>query len=53
MPRKGGMIIANLPLDAAKELIKSDPFYLHDLAEYHFTEFSAVRLAPALVEVVT
>ncbi|GAD18528.1 YciI family protein [Helicobacter fennelliae] len=42
-PKVGGMIIGRFEsLDKAKEFTKQDPFYTHNIATYHFTEFDPV-----------
>lgn len=40
VPRTGGVILANVEsLDAVWELIKADPFYIHQIAEVEVIEF--------------
>ncbi len=40
IPRVGGVILANLEsLEAAWALIKEDPFYIHQIAEFEVIEF--------------
>ena len=43
IPKKGGVIIANMNLEAMQELIKQDPFYRKGIAEYKITEFDPVK----------
>lgn len=38
-PRTGGMILFDGSQKQAWQLIKQDPFYIHDLAEYHIIEW--------------
>ncbi len=38
-PRVGGVIIANVGMDEAREIMKKDPFTIHGAAEYQFIEF--------------
>ena len=39
-PRTGGVIIAqNVTIEEIREIIKEDPFYQHQVAEYEITEF--------------
>ena len=47
-PRTGGMIIALISKDEAEDLVKQDPFYIHNLAKYRIKEFSPVLHHPAL-----
>ena len=39
-PRVGGVIIANVGIDEAREIMKKDPFTIHGASEYHFIEFT-------------
>lgn len=40
IPRTGGIILANMAsLDAVWALIKKDPFYIHQVAEFEVIEF--------------
>lgn len=52
-PRVGGIIIA-LGQDRAsvEQLIKDDPFTIHDLAEYTITEFIPVKFHAQLKDLV-
>jgi uncharacterized protein YciI len=38
-PRTGGVIIANVSIEEAREIMKRDPFVLNGVAEYQFIEF--------------
>ncbi|MBA3660347.1 MAG: GTP cyclohydrolase [Gammaproteobacteria bacterium] len=39
-PRTGGIILSNYPNRIALEIyIKSDPFYIHEIADYEIIEF--------------
>ncbi|MGL6126317.1 YciI family protein [Chryseobacterium artocarpi] len=39
-PRTGGIIISNAQSkEEALEIIKEDPFYIHQIADYEITEF--------------
>jgi uncharacterized protein YciI len=46
-PRTGGILLSQvndqLLLD---DIIKNDPFYIHDIAEYEIIEFSPVKYHP-------
>ncbi len=42
-PRNGGIILALPDKDIMHELIKEDPFYQHDLADYRFIQFEPVK----------
>ncbi|MGL4656385.1 MAG: YciI family protein [Sarcina sp.] len=42
-PRIGGVIICNVDLEKVKKLVKEDPFFNKNLAEYKFTEFEASK----------
>jgi uncharacterized protein YciI len=39
-PRVGGVIIARVGIDEAKEIMKKDPFTIHGASEYSFIEFT-------------
>jgi uncharacterized protein YciI len=40
IPRTGGIILANVDsLEVVWELIKKDPFYIHQIAEFEVVEF--------------
>jgi len=39
-PRVGGVILANVGIDEAREIMKKDPFTIHGAAEYQFIEFT-------------
>lgn len=46
-PRTGGVIIAhNTSRSALLEWIEQDPFFVHDIATYSISEFSAVKQDP-------
>lgn len=47
-PRDGGVIIALMDKETARQWITADPFYQHDLAEYKITEFEAVKYCTEL-----
>ncbi len=43
-PRDGGILIARAnSVEEVKEYCKNDPFFVHNLAEYSFTEFIPVK----------
>ncbi len=42
-PREGGIIIANLSLEQARELIQEDPFFQNGVADYQLTAFTPTR----------
>lgn len=53
VPRTGGVIISYLKNRAEVEaLIKQDPFYQHDLAEYEIIEFQPNKFHPDFAEFV-
>lgn len=39
-PRVGGVIIARVGIEEAKEIMKKDPFTIHGASEYQFIEFT-------------
>ncbi len=47
-PREGGIIIALMDKETARQWITADPFYQHHLAEYKITEFQAVKYCTEL-----
>lgn len=42
-PRIGGIILMNTTKDEAQLLIKEDPFFRNDVAEYELIEFSPTK----------
>lgn len=40
VPREGGIILSNLSIKNAMDLIKKDPFFINDIAEFKFIEFT-------------
>lgn len=51
VPRTGGIILALASSkEAVEKLIKEDPFYKHELAEFTVTEFSTSQYHPDLKE---
>ena len=43
-PRIGGVIISQLTSrDEIESILREDPFYKHDIAEYEFIEFNPVK----------
>jgi uncharacterized protein YciI len=44
IPRSGGICIAMTSLEDAKNLMKKDPFFIHNLSAYRFVEFEAVKM---------
>ena len=48
-PPNGGIIISNvIEREALENLLKEDPFYQHDLADYEIIEFDAIMTCPEL-----
>jgi len=47
-PRTGGIIVANSDKETMSEIIKEDPFYINEIADYNITEFEAVKLCKEL-----
>lgn len=45
-PRTGGVILMNVTKDEAQLLIKEDPFFSNDIAEYELIEFSPTKYYP-------
>ena len=44
IPRVGGLLIANVAgVNEAREIMKNDPFSIHEAAEYQFIEFSPMK----------
>ena len=51
VPRTGGIILALTPSrEALEKILREDPFYTHQLAEFHITEFLTSQYHPALKE---
>ena len=49
VPRTGGIILALAPSrEAVDEIIRQDPFYIHNLAEFSVTEFLTSQSHPDL-----
>ena len=49
VPRTGGVILAIADSkDAVEKIIKEDPFYKHELAEFNITEFLTSKYHPDL-----
>jgi uncharacterized protein YciI len=49
VPPDGGVILAlGHDRSSIEDLVKTDPFAVADVCEYHITEFVASRVAPAL-----
>lgn len=48
VPRTGGMLIVRGDLAAAKALCQHDPFSIHGVADYEFTEVEVVFATPGL-----
>jgi len=44
--RIGGLIVANLSLDEAREIVKKDPFYINEAVEYEFFNFMPGKYDP-------
>lgn len=42
-PRTGGIILCNATKEECKLIIKEDPFYINDLANYELIEFEASK----------
>lgn len=40
VPRDGGIILSNLSIDSAKELMKEDPFFIKNIADFKYIEFT-------------
>ena len=47
-PRVGGVILMNVAKSEAEQLIKEDPFYKNDIADYNLVEFSMTKCLPEL-----
>ncbi|MDR3589040.1 MAG: YciI family protein [Negativicutes bacterium] len=45
-PRIGGIIVADLSLDEAREIVKKDPFYINEAVEYEFFKFLPGKFDP-------
>jgi uncharacterized protein YciI len=49
VPRTGGIILAMAKSkEVVEEIIKLDPFHIHNLAEFTITEFMTSQVHPAL-----
>ena len=51
IPRNGGICIAMTSLEDAQNLMRNDPFWIHNLAEYRFVEFDAVKMHEKIKEI--
>ncbi len=40
VPRDGGIILSNTSIDSAKELMKEDPFFINNIADFKYIEFT-------------
>jgi len=40
VPRDGGIILSNLSIDSAKELMKEDPFFINNIVDFKYIEFT-------------
>jgi uncharacterized protein YciI len=47
-PRDGGIIIAQADKNTMESILKEDPFYQHDIADYRVIEFTAVKTCEQL-----
>ena len=46
-PRTGGIIISMLKdRNQLDEILKHDPFYIHELADYEYIEFTPIKYHP-------
>lgn len=53
-PRTGGIIVSQLKDKAQLEaILKNDPFFKNDIAEYHFIEFNPVKFHKDFVSFVS
>ena len=48
VPRTGGVIIARGTLASVKALCETDPFFVHQVADYDFTEVEVLYTASGL-----
>lgn len=49
VPREGGVMVGVAQsIGQMWEIVREDPFYINDVAEYEITEFSATMLAERL-----
>ena len=46
-PRTGGIILAVGDIDTLNEIIKGDPFFANDIADYNIVSFNPVKKSPA------
>lgn len=47
-PRTGGIILSQLEnREQLMDILKQDPFYIHDLADFELVEFTPVKYHPA------
>ena len=42
-PRTGGFILANIDKESMEKLIKEDPYYLNNIADYKIISFDPVK----------
>jgi|SaaInlStandDraft_2_1057019.scaffolds.fasta_scaffold56816_3 uncharacterized protein YciI len=42
-PRTGGIILANIDKESIEQIIKEDPFYQNNIADYTITVFDPVK----------
>lgn len=54
IPRTGGVLIASgkLSRNELTELLRQDPFQVHDVASYSIIEFEANKVNPAIADLV-
>lgn len=49
VPRTGGVILAQFSSEEeAWQIIRQDPFYIHQIADYQLTQFVPSKTAPSL-----
>jgi len=52
IPRDGGVILSKASMSEAKQLIKEDPFYINEVADYRLIEFTPNKAAPDFKSVI-
>lgn len=52
-PRDGGVILANASKDEMEAIIRKDPFFTKDIADYRIVDFKPNRFSPEFEKVCT
>jgi uncharacterized protein YciI len=52
IPRDGGIILSKASMGEAKQVIKEDPFYIHEVADYRIIEFDPINAIPEFKRII-